>query len=208
MAEQQEDVEIAVAGMYPGLINEMTRNFREIMGREGRREALVREVDILYRSRVEGFAKAEAEAGRLACGAGCSACCSQRVELLESEVPDVVRAINRLGGAVRKKVLKRLRRQARLEVATPDPEQYREPCSLLDEAGRCLIYAARPTACRKAISSNAAHCQAPGTVQFDENPSLVAASLFSTALEYARTAVLLQGSLPRPLAGVLLESMS
>lgn len=207
MAEQHEDVEIAIEGMYPGLITEMTRNFREIMSRQGPRQTLVREVDLLYRSGVEGFAKAEAEAGRLACGAGCSACCSQRVELLESEVPDVLRAINRLGAAVRKKVLKRLRRQARLEVATPDPEQYREPCSLLDEAGRCLIYAARPTACRKAVSSNAAHCQAPGTVQFDENPALVAASLLSTAIEYARTAVLLQGSLPRPLAGALLESM-
>jgi hypothetical protein len=207
MAEQGEDVEIAIEGMYPGLIKQMTRNFREIMDKEGSRQTLVREVDVLYRSSVEDFAKAEADAGRLACAAGCSACCSQRVELMESEVPDVLRAINRLGGTVRKQVLKRLRRQARLEIATPDPEQYREPCSLLDEAGRCLIYAARPTACRKAVSSNATHCQAPGTVVFDENPSLVAASLFSTGLEFARTAVLLQGSLPRPLAGALLEVM-
>lgn len=207
MAEQPDDVEWEVEAMFPGLIVGMTRSFREIMEGPGSRNARVRAVDILYRSNIENFAKAESEAGRLACGAGCAACCSQRVELLDSEVPELARAIAALPSAARKNVHKRLRRQARLEASVTDPEQYREPCSLLGEDQRCLVYAARPTACRKAVSSDARHCQTPGRVRFEENPSLVAASHYAIGHEYARTAVLLQSSLPVPLATALLDHL-
>jgi len=205
MSEQPDETGQEAEAMFPGLIREMTGVYRSIMEGAGSRNARMREVDILYRASVEQFAKAEGEAGRLDCGPGCSACCSQRVELLESEITDVVKAIRALPAATRKQVLKKLRRQARLEFAIQDVEQYRHPCSLLGDDGRCLIYASRPTACRKAVSSNRDHCQRPQTVVFAENPALVSASLFAIAHEYARTAVLLEGSLPRPLASVLLE---
>jgi len=207
MAAQPDDVEREVEAMFPGLIREMTGVYRSIMESSARRDAGVREVDLVYRSSVEDFARSEADAGRLDCGPGCSACCSQLVELLESEVTGVVRAIRAIPVALRKSVLKKLRRQARLESATQDPEQYRHPCSLLGDDGRCLVYAARPTACRKAVSSNRMHCQRPQPVVFEENPSLVAAHHFAIAHEYARTAVLLDGSLPRPLAGAVLEHL-
>lgn len=205
MSAQADDAEHEAEAMFPGLVREMTGVYRSIMEGPGSRNARIRQVDMLYRSSVEQFAKAEGEAGRLDCGPGCAACCAQRVELLESEITDVVKAIRALPGETRKQVLKKLRRQARLEFAVQDVEQYRHPCSLLADDGRCLIYASRPTACRKAVSSNRDHCQHPQRVVFAENPALVAASLFAISHEYARTAVLLDGSLPRPLASALLE---
>jgi len=88
--------------------------------------------------RVEGFAAAVSErrAADMACRAGCDACCQVRLEVSAVEAAAVRRALEQLPGAARDAVRERAR--------SGDPAR----CVMLDEAGRCAIYGARPLVCR------------------------------------------------------------
>lgn len=104
---------------------------------------------------------------RVACGAGCSACCRGLFDISLLEALLLRRAYERLPEAVRQQV----RQKAELRLADlrkswpkweapfllngmPDdewtemPEDDLTPCALLDDKGRCLFYAARPMTCR------------------------------------------------------------
>lgn len=71
---------------------------------------------------------ADAHAGRLACRAGCAGCCQDELTVFEIEA----------------EVIRRRHPQVLAE-ATPHPEG---GCALLDEAGNCRVYDARPYVCR------------------------------------------------------------
>jgi hypothetical protein len=98
-----------------------------------------------------------------ACDVGCAYCCHLKVLV---SAPEVLALAAHLGEALAPDVLDALRAR----VAAADAKTHglsidertalRQPCPLLDEAGKCLGYAARPASCRGANSFDAAACEA------------------------------------------------
>jgi uncharacterized protein len=95
----------------------------------------------------------------IACQAGCSHCCNARVEVIAPEALLVAAGIVSLGDDHMKATLAQLERH----VASFDGDALawtsRKPCPFLVD-GLCSIYDARPAACRKAHSLDAAACEA------------------------------------------------
>src|SRR5262245_41618607 len=85
-----------------------------------------------------------AEGRALPCRRGCDACCRQLaspLEISECELERVRVALDRLEAAVREQVIARVRALA--------SEQRPYTCPFLErDRGDCLIYDARPLACR------------------------------------------------------------
>ncbi len=95
-----------------------------------------------------------------ACRAGCSWCCAQRVELTTWEVVRLSRA---LGSHPERDRLEARIRGVADATRSFDAAMWRStptPCALLDDAGRCSVYEARPLACRRAHSIDASACEA------------------------------------------------
>ena len=96
------------------------------------------------------------QGAKLACKAGCSYCCSARVEAIEPEVFRIAREIaSRPPGEVNV-LIERLRAY----VAMPSgvaPWQQRKPCPFLVD-DLCSIYEVRPGVCRKAHSLDVEKC--------------------------------------------------
>jgi Fe-S-cluster containining protein len=101
------------------------------------------------------------EAARWACQAGCSLCCHTPVI---ATVPELVRLAAAVDAHVDADKL-RARVFANDRVITELDDEHalfvsRLPCALLDEAGRCSVYAARPLTCRAHVSMSLAPCEA------------------------------------------------
>jgi Fe-S-cluster containining protein len=115
------------------------------------------------------FAAARREAGGIVpCREGCSACCHGPFDISVADAELIGEAVNRLPPGARAEVVRRaaalLERMRALEpgwaapydVAALGEERFdrltdalaAEPCPLLDETGRCRIYADRPLVCR------------------------------------------------------------
>lgn len=75
--------------------------------------------------------------GALRCGKGCSTCCHQHLSVVGTEFRRIAQVVQGLPN----EVLDALR--ARLAAGREDPR-----CPLLDDAGACRAYAARPLICR------------------------------------------------------------
>ena len=75
--------------------------------------------------------------GALRCELGCSACCHQHLSVVPVEFERVAKAALALPAAARTAL------GARLAAGRSDPR-----CPLLDDAGACRTYAARPLICR------------------------------------------------------------
>lgn len=75
--------------------------------------------------------------GALRCDLGCSACCHQHLTVVSSEFRRVAAAALVLPEVARDAL------RARLDAGRDDPR-----CPLLDDAGACRVYAARPLICR------------------------------------------------------------
>ncbi len=93
------------------------------------------------------------------CKAGCSFCCSARVEAIAPEIFLIARELEQrptleLAGIVG---------QLQAHVAVPDPEagpwDHRKSCPFLKDQ-LCSIYSVRPAACRKAHSADVRQCEA------------------------------------------------
>lgn len=74
-------------------------------------------------------------AGSFACRAGCEACCHVSLSVSRTEARRVVAALDALPGA-------------RRDVIAARAAKTSERCVMLDDEGRCEIYAARPLVCR------------------------------------------------------------
>ena len=115
------------------------------------------------------FAAARRDAGGIVpCRAGCTACCHGPFDISVADVELIGEALDRMPAADRARVTERaqalLARMRALEPTWPPPYAVdalggdrfdrltdalaAEPCPLLDEAGRCSIYADRPLVCR------------------------------------------------------------
>lgn len=94
------------------------------------------------------------------CRAGCSHCCSARVEALDPEVLRIAAELQKRPPAELAALTERLREHAtRARGATA--QTHRMPCPLL-EKNLCTVYELRPAACRKAHSLDVRQCATPG----------------------------------------------
>ena len=80
----------------------------------------------------------------LACEAGCASCCHAWLSVSVLEAAEVRAALAALDPAERARVRERgIHELARDEAGADDPR-----CAMLDDAGCCSVYAARPLVCR------------------------------------------------------------
>lgn len=103
---------------------------------------------------------ASAQGQKLDCRAGCSHCCSARVEALEAEIFQIARELKKLAPEKLAALVARLQEHAAAarDVSVWD---YRIRCPFLTE-NLCSIYPVRPAACRKAHSLDVEKCALPG----------------------------------------------
>lgn len=99
----------------------------------------------------------------LACAPGCAMCCSLRVEVQPVEAFRLAIWLRaRLTAARLDAVLGRLRHNVAVTAALGGIEARKRanlPCALLDDAGRCSAYEARPAQCRRCHSTRLATCE-------------------------------------------------
>ncbi len=105
--------------------------------------------------------RCQKENRRVDCGKGCSWCCRQAVLILPYEALYMMNYIEEsLDITVKKKILKRIRDKN--EVTSPMKVQeflhFKSPCPMLNE-DTCMIYPARPMACRIYLSSDLESCR-------------------------------------------------
>jgi|GEM_PF-1775313 len=90
------------------------------------------------------------------CKAGCSFCCSVKVEVSDPEAIQIARHVQDLPQDVRAKLIEKLEFAAAQKSNLTTPE--RTDCAFL-EAGLCSIYTIRPSVCRKAHSLSVKECE-------------------------------------------------
>jgi len=103
-----------------------------------------------------------ASATKLACAAGCSICCSLRVDTFAHEIFHLARHLRTTRTAEELAELQtRLAAHAeKIRALTPLQHATRNiPCPLLRADGYCSVYAARPQSCRRHHSRELAACQ-------------------------------------------------
>ena len=96
-----------------------------------------------------------------ACKKGCAWCCHQAVFAVSHEFLYLQEHIREyLNEEQRQEVLERAREKARLTLSKPSKEQLllRAACPFL-ENGSCMVYDARPMACRIYLSSSVSSCK-------------------------------------------------
>ncbi len=107
---------------------------------------------------VDGLvAKARADGKRIDCEAGCSHCCKARVETSAPEVFAIVTEIDGRPTAERTELIAALERRVALPSQADATWATRSACPFLIDH-LCSIYAVRPTACRKAHSTDVTRC--------------------------------------------------
>ena len=110
---------------------------------------------------VAGFRQMSGQ--EVACRAGCSFCCWMRIDVRAHEALVVHRQLQSDSLAhVREAVAARVRAAgARVAgLGYVERQTVHQPCALLDHAGCCSVYAARPAACRRYFSLSLDACEA------------------------------------------------
>jgi uncharacterized protein len=115
----------------------------------------VRFVAVLHQNLDRLFERSLATRFAPVCEAGCSYCCSVRVEVCEPEALLIADHLRQQPPAEQAVWLDRLR--DRVATGHEQPGGARKPCEFLQEQ-QCSIYAVRPAACRKAHSLSVARC--------------------------------------------------
>ena len=112
---------------------------------------LVRHVTELFERSVPAPARAQ-----IACASGCSFCCYQPVRVSPAEAFFLARQIGE-----RPEAMAAVRDTAALLLGRPAdaPKVVWTRCPLLDQAGRCTVYAARPLACHSHVSIDVNDCK-------------------------------------------------
>ncbi len=117
---------------------------------------------VVARAETDLAEKLGAEAGHIACRAGCGACCVVHVGVLFPEVITIGRYLHQhLEGGQRRRLADKLEELDR-DTRWLDEEErilVRRPCVFLDEQGCCGIYPVRPLLCRSVTSTDPEDCR-------------------------------------------------
>lgn len=136
------------------------------------------------------FAAARAAGAPIACAAGCTFCCHQRVGVFPHEAAALYRYLRtHLSPAEATAIEQRiLGNAARIDALTADEHRRANiACAFLQD-GRCSAYAVRPQACAAYHSTSRPHCEYayehPDDMGTPKNarPALLELKLFSAAL--------------------------
>ena len=150
------------------------------------------------------FAAARASGAPIACAAGCTFCCHQRVSVFPHEALALYRYLRtQLSTAEAAAIEQRIRANAaRIDSLTADGHRRANiACAFLRD-GRCSAYAVRPQACAAYHSTSRPHCEYayghPDDMGTPKNarPVLLELQLFSTALRDTTRTALETASLP------------
>jgi len=98
----------------------------------------------------------------VSCRAGCSFCCWMRIDVRAHEVLVICRHLQSDSQAASREALATRIRAAAARVAGVgyvERQEVHQPCALLDHAGCCSVYAARPAACRRYFSLSLDACE-------------------------------------------------
>lgn len=116
---------------------------------------------------------------RPACGAGCATCCHQRVDVTLPEIVALSRWLGEHLDDVARAALRQVLAARTEELRGLDGRAHwarKVRCALLDDAGRCGAYEARPLACRRGHSTSLTACldafHRGSTELIPENPSV------------------------------------
>jgi Fe-S-cluster containining protein len=164
-------------------------------------EAMARKVAALLDAK---FATQRASGAKIACEAGCTFCCHQRVVVFAHEAVALLRHVRtRLPAAEADAIERRIRVNART-IDGWTPERHRAAnlrCALLVE-GRCAAYDVRPSACARYHSLSRARCEHsfehPEDIGTPRNsrPALAELQELGAALDSALEAAIVDADLP------------
>lgn len=110
------------------------------------------------------------------CSAGCSYCCHVHADATVPELLAITRHLARTWSEPSRSALTaRLALQVARVEHLSDEERWaaKIPCALLDDAGRCSIYAARPLRCRAFNASDVAPCREAFTGSAEATPARI-----------------------------------
>lgn len=99
---------------------------------------------------------------RVACAAGCGACCILNVAVLFPEAVTITRYLRRRLPDDALDVLQERLQELMIRTRWLDDEErlfVREPCAFLDRQERCMIHAVRPLLCRSITSTDPLACR-------------------------------------------------
>lgn len=137
----------------------------EHLGHELTAERLYRAITQLYQAideLLDSFLQRSAAEGQLAdCKKGCSWCCHQEVFAVSHEFLFLNAYVKRnFTGGGREKILEQARKKVLLSMnrSVEEQLQIRAACPFLD-SGACMVYEARPMACRIYLSSSEPSCK-------------------------------------------------
>ncbi len=150
------------------------------------------------------FAAARADGAPIACAAGCTFCCHQRVGIFPFEAITLYGHLRTHPSAAEAAAIKQriIDNAHRIDALTADEHRRANlACAFLQD-GRCSVYAVRPLACAAYHSMSREHCEHAyahpddmGTPR-NSRPVLLELQVHSTALRDATRAGLETASLP------------
>lgn len=114
-------------------------------------------VKVAARSESVAQALYDRDPSKVACKAGCSWCCHERVSVSAVEVFRIADALSQRPHA-EEAVLERARRVEKMAADAPPGERPPIPCPLLEE-DRCSVHEVRPLLCRAANATDATPCR-------------------------------------------------
>lgn len=126
-------------------------------------------IDVLHRNTDAVVAASDSTGPTPECKAGCTYCCSARVEVSDAEALLIARYVHQIPADEKLLLLERLRIQASgwSNVGGQGDERHQQPCAFLQD-GLCSIYPLRPSVCRKAHSLSVKACET-GASQIPQN---------------------------------------
>lgn len=163
-------------------------------------------VDVLHEN-IDRAIRKESERGpEPQCRAGCSYCCSVRVEASDPEALRIAHHMQTLTQSDFSNLEKRLHANARFHQQQAAGVSARMDCAFLKDH-QCTIYAVRPATCRKAHSLSVAACES-GADELPQNLSLVIQSEVLIAGANAAYRSLNLPASPMELAAAVLAAMA
>ncbi len=122
---------------------------------------------------------------RIACGAGCGACCCVNVATLQPEAHNIATYLRSTRSVAELRELSTNMEQVLIVIRGLDDDERiatSQPCVFLDQHGSCAIYPVRPLLCRSITSTCANACRSALQFSMFEEPQPIMMNMFQKKL--------------------------